>query len=349
MRMGEYQQVYNLEAQALIQNEVIGEASAPLIFAHPPHLNFLLAAIAGEDYVSAYILWSALNLIVLLFCMELIRRFLLQSNWDARSAWLGAIGSVMFFPIFISILGGQDTVYTLLGLLLWMFGLLKLKDIQAGLGLALATLSPTIAGALALPLFASQRRAGLWFAIGMFLLTLYAFLTLSYRGIQDFIGLLRINAEAQAYGLDWSNMYNLLGFVSRAFPNADTNFIRLAAWSAAGASIVAMCIWWRKKNEKINIHHISVTVLLGAFTAPHLYLHGVSYLLLPLVGVIDWLYKSEKKGLALILIPLISIVLILILLLIPSWDFHIYYALMLALFLTLVFLKKPFSTEDKTL
>lgn len=77
MRMGEYQQVYNLEAQALIQNEVIGEASAPLIFAHPPHLNFLLAAIAGEDYVSAYILWSALNLIILLFCMELIRRFLL--------------------------------------------------------------------------------------------------------------------------------------------------------------------------------------------------------------------------------------------------------------------------------
>lgn len=255
----------------------------------------------------------------------------------------------MFFPIFISILGGQDTVYTLLGLLLWMFGLLKLKDIQAGLGLAFATLSPTIAGALALPLLASKRRAGLWFVIGMFLLTLYAFFTLGYQGIQDFIRLLRINAEAQAYGLDWSNMYNLLGFVSRAFPNANTNLIRLAAWSAAGASIVAMCIWWRKKSEKINIHHISITVLLGTFTAPHLYLHGVSYLLLPLVGVIHSLYQSEKKDLALIFVPLISVILILILLLIPNWDFHIYYALMLALFVTLVFLKKTFSTEDKKL
>jgi hypothetical protein len=348
MRMGASQQIYNLDSQALIQNQIIGEPSTPLIFAHPPHLNFLLAVIANEDYLSSYKIWSLLNVFVLLICFELIKRFFIKLNWDVRSAWLGAIGSVTFFPIFISILGGQDTVYTLLGLLLWMFGLLKAKEIKAGFGLALATLSPTIAGALALPLFAS-RRARIWFVIGMILLTLHAFLLLGLQGIKDFVYLLGINSEAQVYGLDWSKMYNLFGLLIRAFPNTDTILIRLTAWSAAGISIFAMCVWWWKKGEALNVKHISIAVLLGTFTAPHLYLHGLSYLLLPLLGMMVLLYEEGKQTIVLLLVPIISTLLVVVLLLIPTWNFHIYYLLMLALFLAFVFLKTTNSIEDKTL
>ncbi|MFN3492558.1 MAG: glycosyltransferase 87 family protein, partial [Anaerolineales bacterium] len=244
-----------------------------------------------------------------------------------------------------------DTVYTLLGLLLWMFGLLKRKEITAGLGLALATLSPTIAGALALPLFASRRRAGIWFVIGMLLLTLHAFLLLGIQGIKDFIYLLGINAKAQAYGLDWSNMYNLIGLLIRSFPNADQALIRGIAWSAAGISIFAMCIWWWKKGEEINIKHISIAVLLGTFTAPHLYLHGLSYLLLPLLGIMVLLYEAGKQTIALLLAPIISTLLIIILLLIPNWDFNIYYLLMLVLFLGFLFVRNETvnSIEDNKL
>ncbi|MBL8099148.1 MAG: DUF2029 domain-containing protein [Anaerolineales bacterium] len=347
MRMGEYQQIYNLDSQALIQNQIIGKTSAPLIFAHPPHLNFLLAFIASEDYVSSYKVWSLLNVFVLLICATLIKRFFIKLNWDVRSAWLGAIGSITFFPIFISILGGQDTVYTLLGLLLWMFGLLNAKEIKAGFGLALATLSPTIAGALVLPLFASRRRAGIWFVIGMLLLTLHAFLLLGLQGIKDFIYLLGINSEAQVYGLDWSKMYNLFGLLIRSFPNGNEELIRNIVWSVAGLSILIMCIWWWKKD--ITVKHISIAVLLGTFTAPHLYLHGLSYLLLPLLGIMVLLYEARKQTIALLLVPIISTCLIIILLLIPIWDFNIYYLLMLAVFLAFVFLKKSNSIEDKTL
>ncbi|MBL8090949.1 MAG: DUF2029 domain-containing protein [Anaerolineales bacterium] len=347
MRMGEYQQIYNLDSQALIQNQIIGESSAPLIFAHPPHLNFLLAFIANENYVSSYMVWSLFNMFVLLICAALIKNFFIKLNWDVRSAWLGAMASITFFPTFISILGGQDTVYTLLGLLLWMFGLLNAKEMKAGFGLALATLSPTIAGALTFPLFASQRRAGIWFVIGILLLTLHAFLLLGLQGIKDFIHLLGINSEAQVYGLDWSKMYNLLGLLIRSFPNADTNLIRTIAWSVAGISIFVICIWWWKKD--ITVKHIGIAVLLGTFTAPHLYLHGVSYLLLPLLGMMVLLHEVGKQTVALLLAPMISTLLIIILLLIPNWDFHIYYLLMLALFLGFIFLKNSNSIEDKTL
>ncbi|MFN3492600.1 MAG: hypothetical protein ACK40V_10315, partial [Anaerolineales bacterium] len=98
MRMGAYQQIYNLDSQALIQNQIIGETFAPLIFAHPLHLNFLLAFIASKDYVSSYKVWSLLNVFVLLVGVNLIKRFFIKLNWDVRFAWLGAIGSITFFP-----------------------------------------------------------------------------------------------------------------------------------------------------------------------------------------------------------------------------------------------------------
>lgn len=348
IRAGEYHQIYNLDAQTLVQNQVTVTDSSPLIFAHPPHLIPLLALIANDNYVSAYVSWTVLSLLVLLICMKLIHQFLLHQKWDTTSAWFGAIGCITFFPLFISLLGGQDSVYTVLGLLFWMFGLLKRKEITAGLGLALATLSPTIAGALALPLFASRRRASIWFVTGMLFFALYSFLLLGYQGIKDFIYLLDVNSEAQVYGLDWSKMYNLFGLLIRSFPNANEEMIRIIAWSVAGISILMMCLWWWKKGEEINISQIGIAVLLGTFTAPHLYLHGLSYLLLPLLGIMVLLYETGKQTIALLLVPIISTGLIIILLLIPNWDFNIYYLLMLALFLGFLFLgnKTANSIED---
>ena len=168
IRAGKYDQIYNAEAEAVVQRQVVGSTyDKPLIFNHPPHVTPLLALIASEDYIRAYIYWTISGLLVLALCVELIRRHLRRSGWDLLPAWIGALSCATFFPLFISLLIGQDTVYTLIGLLVWMFALLKGKEIQAGLGLMFAALSPTIAGALALPLLASRRRAGLWFIVNM--------------------------------------------------------------------------------------------------------------------------------------------------------------------------------------
>jgi len=342
IRGGEYKQIYNLEAQVIAQRQVVGAGySFPLIFAHPPYVTPLLALIASDNYVLAYIYWTVAGLLVLGACTELIRCFLLRLGWDTGSAWLGAMGCVIFFPVFISLLDGQDTVYTLIGLLVWMFALLKGDEMFAGIGLAFATLSPIIAGALAVPMFASRRHASSWFIAGNFGLAIYSFLLIGFQGVVDLLHLLNINSQGGVYGLNWSVMYNLLGLLIRDFPGLRIETIHSIVWIAAVLSITSMCIFWWNRGDDVNIKHIGIAVLLGTFTAPHLYLHGLSYLLLPLLGMVIILHDRGNTSFALILIPAVSSLLVMIMFLMPAWNFAVYYLLMLAMLLGFIMLKPP--------
>ena len=346
IRAGEYRLIYEVDAEADVQRQVAGSTyTDPLIFNHPPHVTPILGLIASDNYVLAYILWTVAGLLVVSACVVLIHRYLLHSGWDVRSARLGALGCAVFFPIFISLLGGQDTVYTLIGLLVWMFALLKGEEMAAGLGLAFATLSPTIAGALALPLFASRRRAGVWFILGMLGLALYSLILVRTQGIVDFLYLLATSSQGSNYGINWSAMYNLLGLLVRAFPNLSIATVRSIAWVAAGLSIFAMCIFWWNKRGQLNIQHIGIAVILGTFTAPHLHLHGLSYLLLPLLGMITIFHIRGNKTIALVLIPVVSSVLIIILFLMPDLSPASFYLLMLAMFVGFITLKPPAGDE----
>ncbi|MBI5943423.1 MAG: DUF2029 domain-containing protein [Chloroflexi bacterium] len=349
IRAGEYRQIYNFESEAALQRGIVGGSyDEPLIFNHPPHVTPLLALTASGDYVRAYIGWSAIRLLVVLACGELVRRYLIHQGWMNLHAWIGALGSVTFFPIFISLLGGQDTVFTLIGLLVWMFALVKGREMSAGLGLAFATLSPTIAGALALPLFASRRRAGLWFIAGCLGLAIYSLLLVGVQGLKDFLGLLRISSQGETYGFDWSGMYNLLGFLVRAFPSLGIETARSIAWGAAVVSIFVMCgLWWNKRHQ-INVRHIGVAVTLGTLTSPHLNLHGLSFLLLPLIGIVTILHDKGDKSLALILVPAISTVLVFALFFMPALNFAAYYLLMGAIFFCLLMLKSNAPPQKKT-
>jgi hypothetical protein len=139
-------------------------------------------------------------------------------------------------------------------------------------------------------------------------------------------------------------MYNLLGFLIRSFPSVNIDKIRSIAWAVSILSILAMCIYWWNKQERLNIKHICMAVVLATFTAPHLHLHGLSYLLLPLLGITIMLYDQGRKEIALLLIPITSTILLLILFLASGWNFAIYYLLMLFMFIALI----TYKPEDTT-
>ena len=348
IRAGEYEKIYDFESEAVVQHQVVGgDYDNPLIFNHPPHVTPLLALIASDDYVNAYVYWSALRLLVLAACVELIRRHFLRCGWAKLHAWLGALGGVTFLPIFIGFLGGQDTVFSLIGLLIWMLALLNGWEVFAGLGLAFATLTPTIAGALALPLFASRRRAGLWFIVGSLGLALYSLLLVGVQGLKDFLSLLQTSSQGSSYGFSWIGMYNLLGFLVRTFPNLNIETSRLIAWVAAAISIFAVCILWWNKQGKLHIGHIGISVTLGTLTSPHLNLHALGFLLLPLLGMIMMLYRRGNRAIALILIPVTTTFLVFILFFIPAWNFSAYYLLTFAIIFCLIMLKSAPSLHNE--
>jgi hypothetical protein len=327
-----YGQIYDFNAEVVVQRQVVGlDDYDPLIFNHPPYVVPLLALIADEDYVLAYVHWTIWRLLFLVGCAWMVRRFLLRSGWDARSAWLGTLGCITFFPIIISLLDGQDTVFTLTGLLVWMFALLEGREMFAGIGLAFATLAPTIAGALALPLFASRRRAGLWFIAGVLVLAVYSISLVGMRGLRDFLNLLQVSSRGQYYGFDWSTMYNLLGLLVRSFPGLDLGTARSIAWIVVFLSMAVLCILWWNRRERLRIEHIGIAVVLTTFTSPHLNSHGLSYLLLPLLGAIAILWSRGHPTAALLFLPFTSTILVLVIFMKPEWNFAIYHTLMFLL------------------
>ncbi len=333
-RQSNYHLLFDLDTQRTVQTSILTTdifAGGVNLSQHPPYIAPLLSLLAIDDFVHSYILWTLVRLVVMVACGELIRHFLIHSGWDSFSALLGTLGSLCFFPFFLGLLGGQDTAFIMLGLLLWMFGMLEVNEIRAGFGLALASLSPLVAGALGLPLLATGRKASIWFILAMLLLVLYSLSLIGFQGGKDFIGLLHLSSQGEGLGLNQPAMYNLLGFLLRNFPDLSKQVSRLISWGAFITSITFIIFWWNKRKN-LRVEHLGIAVVLNIFTLPHLHAHGLSYLLLPLLGMVTILYKRGFKTSALILIPVISTILLFSAFMISSINYALYYLLMSVLF-----------------
>jgi len=334
-RNGNYSHLYDLEAQHEIQHKIVDESTfqgGVNLSQHPPYLAPLLSLLAIDNYVHAYVYWTIVRLLIVVACEELIRRFLLRLGWNMSFALLTALGTMGFWPFFLGLLEGQDTVFVMLGLFLFLFGLLEGREISAGAGLALASLSPLIVGALGLPLLVTYRKAAFYFVSSMILLVLYSLTLVGFQGLESFMDLMRLSSQGTGYGLNQLYMYNLLGLLLRNFPGLGLRTSQQVSWGAFILIVISLtALWWNRRYD-LRKEHIGTAVVLSVFTLPHLHIHGLSYLLLPLLVLVIFLYDQDHKGMALLLVPLISTLLVIVIFVLPTLKFVLYYFLMIILF-----------------
>lgn len=131
--------LYNLEAQRDVQIGVLGSPvpikGGVLPFNHAPLFVPLLHLLVDDDYAASYFRWTVLMWPVILACAFLV--FKMTGNYAFSFA------SASFYPVFISIMKGQDTAFVLLGTLLCFYLLSLRKDLLAGIALSVATLKPS--------------------------------------------------------------------------------------------------------------------------------------------------------------------------------------------------------------
>jgi hypothetical protein len=75
----------------------------------------------------------------------------------------------------------------------------------------------------------------------------------------------------------------LMGSLMRAFPTISAQWLHAAGYSAYGAAILFLCLIWLKSRE-IRFNHIGLAVLISIVFSPHLHLHDLSLLLVPMTG-----------------------------------------------------------------
>ena len=283
-----YHLVYDGNAELQVQETIIGEPLQMdefMEFIHPPLLVPILRLINSADYIATYWRWVMVLFIFVAGSLVLIQRILQSMQWKLGSQFLLIIAAVSFYPVYASLLKGQDSAFLLLGVMLWFYGMLRGKDWLAGLGLALTLLRPQVALILAVPFLFSHRKIGLWFAGGGIVLVLYSGLLIGVKGVQDFIHVIFTSSGGQSYGMNEAGMFNFTGLVVRIFPKIPSGLLHGIAWAVFLAILICLCILWRI-NSVIRIRHIILSVCLSVFAAPHLHFHDLALLLIPILGVI---------------------------------------------------------------
>jgi hypothetical protein len=347
-RSGDLAAVFDPGAQRLVEQDVLGFEIRPEDlnpFVHPPFIVPVLALVAGFDYVTAFHLWG-LFLGILCVASAWVLGGLFPAP-EQRGRVVLAAGFLTFFPLYVSIVNGQDSALLLFGAVLWLLGLRRRDDRLAGLGLALTTIRPQLALALALPFIFRQRKVWWWFCAGAGVLVLISVLLVGPAGVANFLRILSISAGGEGYKIHESAMVNLIGLLVRTVPALPAQAIRVVGWAGFAILVPLLCvIWW--KSPVIEEKHVGLAVVLALFLSPHLHYHDLAMLLLPLGGAMRVLSArrlAEMKDI--VLVPVSLSLVLLFGFFVPAIQSFLPYLVMLALVLFLwmpekvIFWKRP--------
>ena len=284
--------IYKIEEQKRMEEVVKGRlitAEEVLPFIHPPFIVPLLQLVVSTDYLSSFLRWIALQLGLYLLSAWIISSLLAKSLFQR---FLSGIVVILFFPVIVSLIGGQDSAILFLGMAIWIVGIINEDDYIAGLGLALTTIRPHIALLLAIPFIFRRQKVFAGFCLGAGALILVSLFLVGLSGAKDYIQILAISVNGNCNS-GQTIMFNLLGCLLRSLPNVSHELLRYIAWVVYAIALVGLSFLWRKART-IESRHIGTLILIGLFAVPHLHYHDLVILLVPIMLSIR---KANQFGL----------------------------------------------------
>jgi len=284
--------LYDLQLQRQVQATI-----APLIsqerfypYNHPPILAPLLGWVVTDDYSASYLRWVFILILFQVISLGMLIRLMHYLKWGKRDIWLTALSGLLFYPAIVAFIQGQDSSFLLLGVCLWVLGLMTSRDRVAGLGLALAMIRPQIALVLALPFIFKRRRVWWWFMIWGFIILIFCYLFIGSAGLSGFVKVLVLSG--QGLGFDVDKMATLMGAILRWFPGIDPGLLHTIGYIGYVLAILFLCIVWIK-SANIGFKQINIAILTAILFAPHFHGHDLTILLVPAIGAACRL--SENK------------------------------------------------------
>lgn len=282
-----FSSVYNIAAQHEVEQRVVGFDLAReqvLLYNHIPFLIPILKMLVTADYVGSFARWALLMLGIYAASTIFFLKAVFPNPKD-KTRPAAVMGTLTFFPFFISLLLGQDTAILFLGVALWCIGILKKQDWLAAIGLALTTLRPHLCLILAIPLLFRQRSVWWRFFLLAVLLALASIWMLGRQGTPGFLDILRISASGAWHGMNEPAMLNLIGLLLRTLPWLDAGLVRAVGWAGYLAGIGLLNILWLKApilDERL----LSKSLIIALLFAPHLHSHDLTLLIIPLIFAI---------------------------------------------------------------
>jgi hypothetical protein len=307
-------QLYDLHDQYAIQMKFAGTIPSrhgPLPYIHPPFEALIFWPLAYLSYPGAFAVWGLLNVGILFAVAGLLRTSV--SVFRVVRPWEFVLASLAFFPIFICLLQGQDSILLLLAEALAFRALKKNAEVEAGcwLGMGMFRFHFVIPVVILIVIWKGKRVA-LGFA-AVFALLLLISAGMMGRGLLDY----------PAFALRITNTPGMGGVPAEAAPNLRGLVLGwglpvsppLGATVTLGASALLLlyaATRGRGKGwtEQLELQ-FSLAIAVAGLVAWQTNLHDLSLLVLPVVLLSDYRLRRMKatggRPLRLGLLPLLPV------------------------------------------
>lgn len=301
-------QVYDLNLQQKYQKEVVMYDFAlqnvnP--FVHPPFVVPLTQLAVTADYIASFQRWALLMVLI----SALGTAFLISlhgGSFSPSEKVFLALGLLLFFPLFQSVILGQDNAIMFLGISIWMWGWFQKKDWAAGLGLALTMIRPHFALFLLTPFLFKHHTILVWFIIFAIALALTSLAFTGFSGVESFLHVLTVSGSGENFKINEENMINFIGLVRRIFPDLSPAYVRKAGWALYILALLSLCVYFSNKYRTIGGMEISLAAIAGIFFSPHSHVQDMLLFIIPITAIsIVLLQKYIVQPNQVVLIPLL--------------------------------------------
>ncbi len=349
LRNGQASALYNLAAQYSMQLTFthVPIRQGPLPFNHPPFEALLFVPFTLLNYWPAYLLWTALNLIMLAVSVIFLKRHFSQLS-DVSPLVLG-LGATAFFPVAIGIMQGQDVILLLLLFVLAVISLDRGNDAMAGALLAAGIFRPQFVVPFVVLLALRRWRIFIGFAPVALVLAGFSVAIMGLRGPLDYARFVLHLEGTDARGFGLEAVPNLRGLIAN-LPGVNPSSPWVSLLIFASSLVVLFVALRRIRSGRDSILFVSN---LAAVTAVMVSFHALVYdftLLLPLlllslskiVGVGGESLDGEKiDARTTLLVVFLFLSPLYILLLLVVGHFFLYSLILLGLYLRMVLTPAP--------
>jgi hypothetical protein len=297
LRQGLRHQLYDPHIQYRVQQAftggVIESRRGPLPYIHPPLEAVVFLPLTLLPYRQAFVTWDLLNILALFAVATTLRRHL--NALRAIPPWEFVLGFLAFFPVFLCLLQGQDSILLLLLCTLGFSALQRESDFLAGgwFGLALFKFQLVIPVVLLLAFWKRRRAAG-GFAV---VACVWAALSLALVGWEGMLAypkyVLQIAKSPSLGGVPAELMPNLRGLLegwSFLLRPSDAIPAVLSVGVLIGSAVLlgyAAIQGSRIPREQLGLS-FSLAVVVAALISWHTNAHDLCLLVLPIVLLADY-------------------------------------------------------------
>jgi len=304
---GQGPQLYNIAAQGRIQSALypnVPTRNGTLIYDHPPFEALLYLPLAYVSYPVAFVLWAIINVLVLLLTVALLSPYMteLKAIWTP----LPVLIFLGFFPVFIDLLQGQDSILLLLVFALVFVSLKKGHDLRGGFFLALGLFKFQYTLPFLIPFILWRR----WKVVGGFAISsaILFLLSLPVAGFQGTLSYATFLSNL-VKGLSSHHVQHALGILSNTMPNIrgtvemlgpsllHHGYQKPVIVLLSGVAVLWAVMNWplsRTLSERTFDLGFSLALVVSILVSYHLQLHDLTLLLIPFILALNHTLKGQN-------------------------------------------------------